>query len=159
MRRSRGNQRVAVSEAAGWGEFPNTVLYFRDAGKLKVDLREPVSDTSRMGFDRLGFEQSFGIVTSCNPMGVLQSPAINARLMARLQKEVLQLNVVNVGVDACSADRSHCEPSVALALDRDALIAIAARHDQLAIFWFDGEAFWIFPVRSRNMRLRLPLRE
>jgi hypothetical protein len=35
---------------------------------------------------------------------------------------------------------------------------MAARRDQLAIFWFDGEAFWIFPVHSRNARLRLPVR-
>lgn len=91
-------------------------------------------------------------------MGVPQSSAINCRLAASLQKEVLGLKVVSVGVDACSADGSHCEQSVAIALDVCTLITMAARRDQLAIFWFDGEAFWIFPVRSRNARLRLPVR-
>ena len=89
-------------------------------------------------------------------MGRGQLPAVNAALAASLQEETAELGVARVCVDACSPDRAHCERSVAIALDEASLIDIAYRYEQLAIFWFDGKAFWIVPVHSRNERMRLP---
>ncbi len=86
-----------------------------------------------------------------------QLPAENDALAASLQQEVAGLGVTRVCVDACSPDGSHCERSIAIALDERSAIDIAYRYEQLAIFWFDGEAFWIIPVYSRNERLRLPV--
>jgi hypothetical protein len=90
-------------------------------------------------------------------MGVTQPPAVNDALAASLQQEAAGLGVMHVCVDACSPDESHCERSVAIALDERSLIDIASRYEQLAIFWFDGDAFWIIPVHSRNARLQLPV--
>jgi uncharacterized protein involved in propanediol utilization len=104
----------------------------------------------------MGFERSFGIVTAQDPMGSAQLAAVNAALAASLQEETAGLGVARVCVDACSPDRTHCERSIAIALDEASLVDIAYRYQQLAIFWFDGEAFWIVPVHSRNDRMRLP---
>lgn len=90
-------------------------------------------------------------------MGVTQLPAVNDALAASLQQEAAGLGVTHVCVDACSPDESHCERSVAIALDERSLIDLAHRYEQLAMFWFDGEAFWIIPVHSRNARLQLPV--
>jgi hypothetical protein len=90
-------------------------------------------------------------------MGVTQLPPMNDALAASLRKETAGLSVTQVCVDACSPDGSHCERSIAIALDEQSLIDIAHRYEQLAIFWFDGEAVWIIPVYSGNARLRLPV--
>lgn len=90
-------------------------------------------------------------------MGVTQTKGVNAALATRLLTEVAELHVPYLHVDACSPDRSHCEQSVAVALGLQPLIDLACRYDQLAIFWFDGAAFWIIPARSANARTRLPV--
>ena len=64
--------------------------------------------------------------------------------------------MAHVGVNACSPDGSHCEKSVAIALDMQSVIDLADRYRQLAAFWFDGEVFWIIPVRSSLPKVRLP---
>lgn len=89
-------------------------------------------------------------------MGVRQSRDVNDALAASLLKEMAELGVAQVRVDACSPDGSHCEQSIAIALGERAVMDIAFRYAQLAIFWFDAAAFWIVPVHSRNQRLRLP---
>jgi len=90
-------------------------------------------------------------------MGVRQLAAVNDALAASLLQEVAGLGVAQICVDACSPDGSHCERSIAITLDEPSAISIAYRYEQLAIFWFDGDAFWIVPVHSDNERLRLPV--
>lgn len=90
-------------------------------------------------------------------MGRVRPASENAVRAARLQEETAGLGVARVSIDACSPDRAHCERSMAIALDERSLIDIARRYQQLAIFWFDGEAFWIVPAHSGNARVRLPV--
>ena len=123
-----------------------------------LDLRKPVDAASRSCLKIMGFEQPFGVVSAQDPMGVAQSPSVNSVLAASLQSDVAKLRVAQASLDACSPERSHCEHSMAIALDLPALIDLAYRYDQLAIFWFDGRAFWIVPVHSTKARLRLPVR-
>ena len=59
-------------------------------------------------------------------------------------------------VDACSPDRSHCEPSVAVAMPQEKAIDLAREMEQVAIFWFDGRRFWIFGVVVETDPLMLP---
>jgi hypothetical protein len=141
----------------GWGSFPETVLHFRSTPAVTIDLRAAIDGRALSDLHQIGFERSFGVITAQDPMGVRQLPAVNDALAASLQQESAGLGVARVCVDACSPDESHCERSIAIALDEQALIDIAYRYEQLAIFWFDGEAFWITPVYSRNHRLRLPV--
>ena len=91
-------------------------------------------------------------------MGVKLSSNANAVLAASLQRDAVKLSVAQVRVDACSPDRSHCEQSIAIALNLAALVDLAYRYDQLAIFWYDGRSFWIVPAHSTRAKLRLPLR-
>lgn len=86
-----------------------------------------------------------------------QTPTANRRLAARLQGDAAELGAVQLCVDACSPDGSHREMSVAIALDLQSLVDLATRYQQLAIFWFDGAAFWIVPVRSSKTKVRLPI--
>jgi uncharacterized protein DUF3293 len=133
------------------------VLQFRSTPEITVDLRAAVDGRVRSSLGRIGFERSFGIITAQDPMGVRQLPAVNDALAASLLQEVAGLSLARVCVDACSPDGSHCERSIAIALDEQSVIDIAYRYEQLAAFWFDGDAFWIVPVHSGNERLRLPV--
>ncbi|MDQ2889477.1 MAG: DUF3293 domain-containing protein [Gemmatimonadota bacterium] len=104
-----------------------------------------------------GLGDAFGVVTACNPLGVPQPAGVNRTRTTELQSEVLRLGCAWVPVDACSTDGSHFEPSVAIAASIDESLALARRYHQLAIFWFDGVAFWIVSACSRNARVRLPV--
>ena len=105
----------------------------------------------------MGFERPFGIISAQDPMGLRQPAAENERLAASLQQEVAALMGTQLRVTACSPDGTHCEESIAIALDLRMVIDLADRYRQLAIFWFDGDAFWIIPVRSSKAKVRLPL--
>lgn len=148
--------RPPSSDEADWGAFATTVLRFDSAPAFAIDLRQPVDRTARRWFREIGFERSFGVVTAMDPMGVKQTREVNQRLAASLQKEVAGLGVAKARVDACSTDESHCEGSVAIALELNSVVDLAYRHEQLALFWFDGESFWIVPARSNKEKLRLP---
>lgn len=89
-------------------------------------------------------------------MGVSQAPDVNERLSARLRERARKIDAVQVDVDACGADNSHCESSIAIAIDMQSAIRLAGDYRQLAIFWFDGQCFWILPVRSGKAKLKLP---
>ncbi len=105
-----------------------------------------------------GLDRQFAIVTACDPLGTALDSAVNQLRTALLQAEIDRLGVPRLPVQACSPDGSHCEASFAIDLGLDASIALAARYDQLAIFWCDGVSFWIIPVCSDNARVRLPVR-
>ncbi len=147
----------SADSARGWGSFPDTVLHFRTQAPFDIDLRERVGSLERSELSAIGLERSFGVVTADDPMGREHSAAENANRAASLQQEIAGLTRAYARVEACSPDGSHCEHSIAVKLDERTLIDIARRYEQLAVFWFDGEAFWLVPVYSTNARLRLPL--
>jgi hypothetical protein len=142
-----------------WEDFSDTVLHFETNPPFSFDLRHALSENSRALFRGIDFERSFGIMTAEDPMGVQQGQTVNSERTSNLRKELSKLGCSYVWLDACSPDRSHCERSVALALDLETVAGIARRYDQLAVFWFDGSAFWIIPVCSDNAALKLPARK
>ncbi len=143
--------------AAVWGQYPDTILTFSSAQGLVVDLRQAVTVELAASFRAIGLGISFGIVTACDPMGIYQEPAVNRVRTDMLQKEIESTFLSHALVGACSVDGSHCEASFALAADLASITALATRYDQLGIFWFDGNSFWIIPARSTNAPLRLPI--
>ena len=143
--------------AADWGAFADTLLHFDSTPPHTIDLRRVIDGASRQSLCDLGFERSFGIISAQDPMGLRHPAAENERLAASLQQEVAALIGTQLRVTACSPDGSHCEESIAIALDLRMVIDLADRYRQLAIFWFDGDAFWIIPVRSSKAKVRLPL--
>ena len=142
----------------GWGDFPSTVLQFLSESPFALDLRVSIGETELAALQEAGFEHTFGIVTAHDPMGVEQPHETNAMLAAKLEANVARMNAHHVEVDACTPDSSHCEQSMAVDIDLEAAVSLASRYNQLAIFWFDGAAFWIVPARSTKSRLRLPVR-
>lgn len=115
-----------------------------------------MSSTSRQFFQDIGIGRSFGIVSAQNPMGSHQTASENERLAAILHQELAASRLAHIWVNACSPDRSHCEKSVAIALNVQSVIELADRYRQLAAFWFDGDVFWIIPVRSSLPKVSLP---
>lgn len=140
-----------------WSSYPETVLYFSGDSEVMVDLRVEVSPAIRRGLAALGLNQ-FAVLTAFNPRGVDIGEDENNRRMKELEAELTSSGDSFVRVDACSPDRSHCECSVALSDDFDRAIDIAKRWEQIAIFWFDGQSFWIYGAIESIEPVRLPVR-
>jgi hypothetical protein len=139
-----------------WGSYPDTVLFFAGEPEIFVDLREPVPTATRGAFERIGLCGTFSIVTAYNPHGNVIPAEENDRRMAELESELRSPGGVLVRVDACSPDRSHCERSVALSGEMGPALDIAKKWEQIAIFWWDGSAFWIQGAITDG-HLRLPV--
>jgi hypothetical protein len=135
--------------------FVETVLHFDAPGQPVIDLRIPLTTRDKTVLAHLGLGQPFGICTAANP-GYLRPPVANAEASVLLEWELLAFNTRCVAVAACSPDRMHCEHSFAVVLQCRALLEVAQRYDQLAIFWFDGETFWIIPTDPSNQKIALP---
>lgn len=138
-----------------WGDFPSTHLHFVDPPASSIVVRAHVTADARAALAAHGLSGPFSVITAQDPMGRTPSPEANARLAAKLQAQVAALGVPFARVEACSPDRSHCEQSVAVVLARHEAVRLACEYDQLAIFWFDGDAFWIVPARSSKPAVRL----
>lgn len=132
-------------------------MYFSGDSEVMVDLRVEVSPAIRRGLAALGLNQ-FAVLTAFNPRGVDIGEDENNRRMKELEAELTSSGDSFVRVDACSPDRSHCECSVALSDDFDRAIDIAKRWEQIAIFWFDGQSFWIYGAIESIEPVRLPVR-
>lgn len=126
-----------------WGSYPETLLVFPTEPEIVIDLRMEVSLAVRESLAAIGLDRPFGIVTAFNPRGDALRAEENTQRMKDLENEL------NVGghqftrVDGCSIERTHCERSVAAKMKREDVVALARKYEQLAIFWWDGEQFWI----------------
>jgi len=137
-----------------WSRYPETILHFTDVMvDLRLELEQPVKD----GLVALGLDKPFGVLTAYNPRGVDAPAEENVRLKNELDAELRSSGGFFVELDACSPDKSHCESSVALVADRDRVLEIARRFQQIAIFWFDGDHFWIYGAISDADPIRLPI--
>lgn len=139
-----------------WGNYPETVCYFQGGPEVMVDLRQEVPPATRKGLAAIGLERPFGILTAFNPRGVDLEDQDNSRRAKELESELASLGVEFISVDCCSPDRSHCECSLAVIAPREDLLGMARRWEQIAIFWWDGAAFWLYGAMSPG-ELRLPL--
>ena len=131
-----------------WSSYPETVLYFATDPEVMVDLREPIPPATKKALAAMGLDQPFAILTSHNPRGKVLDAAENDRRFAGLEAELKSLGREYIVMDACSPDKSHCECSVAIIIDRDEALRIAERWEQIAIFWWDLERFWIYGAIS-----------
>jgi hypothetical protein len=146
---------TSVSTTFRTEAFTETVLYFDAPGQPIIDLRAPVTTREKIVLAHLGLDQPFGICTAANP-GYLRPPVANVEASVLLEWELTALDAHCVAVAACSPDRMHCERSFAVILPCVTLLEVAQRYDQLAIFWFDGEMFWIIPTDPSNQKIALP---
>lgn len=139
-----------------WSSYPETVLIFGGDPEMMIDLREPVRPATIRALGTIGLDRAFAILTSCNPRGKVLSAAENDGRFADLEAELGRAGRKHLVIDACAPDRSHCERSVAIKIDRAEAIRIAERWEQIAIFWWDLERFWIFGAISTDPPICLP---
>lgn len=149
-----------------WEQYPCTVLEFCHTS-IRIDLRKPISHPQRAALRAAGLSASFAILTAENPWGenVEDEPTDeqeharkkeNARRSADLESELAHLDVCFRRVDGVAPDGEYREHLVAAVLDREHAVALARRLRQLAIFWFDGDSFWLVPVLAERAPERLP---
>jgi uncharacterized protein DUF3293 len=141
-----------------WARYPETVLTFATEPPVLVDLRVPVSRHVRDVLRAIGIDGCFGVLTAYNPRGENIPDEENRLRSTQLEAELESSGERFVRVEACSPDKSHCEPSVALAASLERSVKFAGRYEQVAVFWFDGDSFWIKPVLSDLPELRLPIK-
>lgn len=139
-----------------WARYAETVLIFGCESPLELDLRDVLAPEARNEFPNRGLAGSFAVLTAHDPHGRDLSPAENKALQKQLEGELARDGIRFVRVDACSADRKHCECSVAIDVPQQQAIDIAVQYDQMAIFWFDGDAFWLLGGIVQSDPIRLP---
>ncbi|HKG96009.1 MAG TPA: DUF3293 domain-containing protein [Gemmatimonadaceae bacterium] len=158
---------TAKPDQEKWKQYPNTVLEFSTAPALRIDLRKPVESEAVEGLRAIGLTGPFAVLTAENPCGenVEDAPTDrqadareerNERRTGRLEAELLRRGTTFARVDGVSPDGSYREHCLAILLPEDQAVELAKQLDQLALFWFDGEAFWLLPAEADQAPTRLP---
>jgi hypothetical protein len=139
-----------------WPRYPETILLFSIEPPLEIDLRGIPSDEVLARLRAAGWGDPFAVVSAFDPRGRDLTPAENEARKRDLNQRLTRAGYRFVDVDACSPDRSHCECSVAVIMDQREAIALARELEQVAIFWFDGNRFWILGAIVESDPLMLP---
>jgi hypothetical protein len=139
-----------------WPRYPETVLRFAGDPKLSIDLRSLLSPEQISALSRLGLAEPFAVMTAFDPRGENLTREENDRLAAKLDARLGEMGIEFLRVDACSPDGQHCECSVALKIPRKDAVRLAMEFEQVAIFWFDGEQFWIVGALVETDPIMLP---
>jgi hypothetical protein len=155
------------SEDAKWDAYPNTILEFLGPTPLRIDLRLPVSAEIVDGLRRIGLDGPFGVFTAENPRGenvedeesarqAEKREEVNDRRTTTLERLLTRSGTPFVLVDGLAPDGDYREHCVAVLTSRSEVVHMAKRFEQLALFWFDGSAFWLVPAEIDQTPRRLP---
>lgn len=139
-----------------WHKYPDTVLHFATEPAVRIDLREPLGKDARAALEGIGLSGPFAVMTAQDPRGTNAPAAVNAQRAAELNSRLTALGAFFVEVDACSPDGAHCEASVAVVMEQQAATNLARELEQVAIFWFDGDTFWIVGALVHTDPVMLP---
>jgi uncharacterized protein DUF3293 len=139
-----------------WPLYPETILSFAVSPRIEIDLRQTLSIDTLDKLRKSGFSEPFAILTAYDPRGQDLSAKQNEERKRVLDRKLAAEGYRFVHVDCCSPDRSHCEASVAVTMPREAAIELAIELEQVAIFWFDGERFWILGAIVETDPMMLP---
>jgi len=141
--------------SAAWGPYSDTVLHFPEAG-LTVDLRLALPGGIPQRFAELGLGASFAVVTACNPLDTLLEAPANERLTRVFERVVRERYPGATPAHGRSPDGKHEEPGWAIPAHLTETQRLATEFLQNALFWFDGERFFIVPVLAPGPHLPLP---
>ncbi|MDQ2766256.1 MAG: DUF3293 domain-containing protein [Gemmatimonadota bacterium] len=141
---------------AVWTAYANTLLRIGGRRQVKIDLRQPLSDEIRRVLTDLLPERTFAIVTPFNPGGVRAPFWKNWWQHYRMRAHLASRGLRFVRANGESLDGTHRERGFAIAVGRGDAATFARSYRQLALYWFDGEAFWIDDVRTTRAPQRLP---
>ena len=144
------------SDDPSWLLYPNTILEFQTLAPFTIDLHQFVTPRAREHLCANNLDQSFAVVTACNPRGHPHNNLDNARFATQLDTQLRERGLHVVHVDGVSPDRTHRESSVAVNVSREDATILAKQYHQSAFFWFDGEAFWVVPALVEAAPVRLP---
>jgi Protein of unknown function (DUF3293) len=139
-----------------WTAYANTRLLIGRAPRIKVDLWKPVSDDLERRLTNLGLGASFAIVTPFDPGGTRAPAWKNLARYVRMRRLLRSRNLRFIPTDGESPDSRHRERGFAIALGRGDAAALARELEQLALYWFDGKAFWIDGALAERKPQRLP---
>ena len=139
-----------------WPKYPETILSFATAPSVEIDLRAIPPGEVLAALSGAGFGKPFAIMTAFDPRGENLPATENERRERELEQRLERAGYQFVPVNCCSPDRSHCERSVAVVMPQEEAIALARELKQVAIFWFDGERFWIVGALVDTDPLMLP---
>lgn len=150
-----------------WNMYPETVLEFQVPGAPRIDLRKRVGDRDREMLRRIGLSGEFAVLTAENPCGenAEDEPTYadeaaqkreNAGRRSRLEGGLAGSGSRFVRVDGVAPDGEYREHGVAVEMPREDAVALGNRLRQLAIFWFDGEDFWLVGAVLDRPSERLP---
>jgi Protein of unknown function (DUF3293) len=136
--------------------YANTILAFGGDGCVSIDLRRPLSASDRRALHGLGFSSCFAVITPDNPGGRDVSARENDTRESKLVMRVRETDVRFAVAVGCSPDRSHCEEGLAVELPRHEARELAREFAQDALFWYDGEDFWLDAACARFAAVKLP---
>jgi hypothetical protein len=147
-----------------WRYFFETVLVVRPPGEppFEIDLRRTPRSGLGEELARRGLAGPFAVITAYNPFGHPRDAAANSRRDRELAVRLATLgskapqSVAPIRVDGRSPDGSHVEPGYGVLLPLEEARALAREFGQTAIFWWDGEDFWIVEAVEEGRRVRLP---
>lgn len=139
-----------------WPKYPETIATFSTRPPLEIDLRAIPSAAALAALNDAGLGQPFAIMTAFDPRGDNLPAGENERRARDLEHRLVESGHRFTRVDCCSPDRSHCERSVAVVMPQEAAIDLARELEQVAIFWFDGQKFWIVGATVETDPLMLP---
>ncbi len=146
-------------------QYPRTVLSFE--GGPRIDLRRPLGGAERRALAALELGPTFAIFTADNPGGddgdgqlgpdaLADRAREDVRRMLRLEEHLAREGIPFRRVDAASPRGHHLERCVAVAASREEARRLAREHDQVALFWYDGERFWLRPAQVDEAPRALP---
>ncbi|HEY2850589.1 MAG TPA: DUF3293 domain-containing protein [Gemmatimonadaceae bacterium] len=139
-----------------WQRYPETILIFGTQPAVEIDLRKTLPEAALSTLEAVGLGGPFAIITAFDPRGQDLSAAENEERRRGLDRRLSASGYKFARVDCCSPDRSHCECSVAVAMHQEDAIKLAKELEQMAIFWFDGERFWILGALVETEPMMLP---
>jgi len=147
--------------------YHHTLLHFPGPPAYTVDLRRPVPPDARGVFRRLGIDGPFAVLTAENPEGANAEDQPTPRDEARQERAntvrtrtlaaALEAADVDwVPVTGTAPDGAYPERCVAVRMPLRDAERLARLERQLALFWFDGAAFWLMPAEADGAPRRLP---
>jgi hypothetical protein len=139
-----------------WPKYPETILTFATTPPTEIDLRAIPPRHALTSLAGAGLGEPFAIMTAFDPRGENLGSEENDQRRRALERRLASAGYQFVNVDCCSPDRSHCERSVAVVMPQEDAIDLAKELEQVAIFWFDGERFWIVGAMVETDPLMLP---
>ncbi|NUQ19775.1 MAG: DUF3293 domain-containing protein [Gemmatimonadaceae bacterium] len=150
-----------------WSQYPRTILEFLAPGAPRIDLRKPLGPREHALLRDLRLDRAFAVLTAENPWGenAEDEPTgaaedvaerRNATRRERLERELREAHVAFVRCDGVAPEGDYREHGVAALVERETAVAMARRYRQLAIFWFDGEQFWLIGAVADKPPERLP---